>query len=233
MSAPALVNANADHQHEPATSVNAIVGCAVTKIPSMTSAITAPNGAIHINAATTSSTISQGGICSRRRRCAVDGDRMCRSGSDCGSRISPSGGGGGRRRPRRGRIVAGKSHSYRSGVVLLLLLETKKPDAARVKRRPALGGTDAPFAVREPQVRFQGEADMNRQARLAGSVKNDPKRSSTSAWQRAGQFGAKIGPGKNEGSRRLPCVGTHYLGYCCYRLRRGVSALARPISTNL
>ena len=25
------------------------------------------------------------------------------------------------------------------------------------------------------QVRFQGEADMNRQARLAGSVKNDPE----------------------------------------------------------
>jgi hypothetical protein len=30
---------------------------------------------------------------------------------------------------------------------------------------------------RQPQVRFQGEADMNQQARLAGSVKNDPKRS--------------------------------------------------------
>jgi len=34
----------------------------------------------------------------------------------------------------------------------------------------------APSARRaQPQVRFRGEVDMNRQARLAGSVDNDPK----------------------------------------------------------
>ena len=31
-----------------------------------------------------------------------------------------------------------------------------------------------------PQVRFQGEADMNRPAELAGSVKNDPTATSAS-----------------------------------------------------
>jgi hypothetical protein len=35
----------------------------------------------------------------------------------------------------------------------------------------------SPSACRgQPQVRFRGEADMNRPARLAGSVENDPKR---------------------------------------------------------
>ena len=41
------------------------------------------------------------------------------------------------------------------------------------------GLINAPFAV-APEVRFQGEADMNRHARLAGSVKNDPSQTSRS-----------------------------------------------------
>jgi hypothetical protein len=32
------------------------------------------------------------------------------------------------------------------------------------------------MACRAPQVRFQSEANMNWQARLAGSVENDPER---------------------------------------------------------
>jgi transposase len=42
-------------------------------------------------------------------------------------------------------------------------------------------------------IRFRGEADMIPQTKPAGSVENDPKRSSTSAWQRAGRSARKSG----------------------------------------
>jgi hypothetical protein len=71
-----------------------------------------------------------------------------------------------------------------------------------LRRHRVENGTSRHFAPTRQRGRFWSEVDMNRPARLAGSVENDPSRrvSTVNCRMAKGSFDHAVGDGKHVGS---------------------------------